>query len=131
MNRKQLRVWQVRLGRVTTRSGARSARTRGMEAVGEVQHRAKAKLRKAGPFWVSLPLLATPDIQSERDGTGDGGGTKMFIPDPMRTPRVRASGRMCGDAGPMPNLGFEGSSRIIPYELGSQGNSGGAKGVTS
>jgi hypothetical protein len=88
MNRKQLRVRQARLGRVATR-GVGSVRTRGMEAVGEVQHRMRMKLRKADLSWVSSRRRATPDIQSRQICTGDGGGTKTFIPDPVRTPRVR------------------------------------------
>lgn len=126
MNRKQLRARQGRSGRVVARHGVGSARARGMEAVGQVQHRVKTKLRKAGLSWVSLPRKTTPDFQSGQIGTGDGGGTKMFIPDPVRTPRVRfravGSTATWGRCLPWVERGVVGSlhtrlgSRVMPVE---------------
>jgi hypothetical protein len=103
-----------------------------MEAVGQVQHRMRMKLRKADLIWVSLLGKTTPDIQSGQIGSGDGGGTKTFIPDPARTPRVRdLHGRVHGDVGSMPTLGKKGSSRITSYQAEKLGNASGARGVTS
>lgn len=132
MNRRQLRGWQERSRSSHNSAGAGSARTRGMEALGEVQHRAKAKLRKAVLIWGSLRVKTTPYIQSRRDGSGDGGGTKVFIPDPVRTPRVRdnAVGSAATQARGLPWVS-KGSSRITSYEAEKPGNAGGAKGVTS
>jgi hypothetical protein len=50
-----------------------------MEAEGEPQHRTKVNPRKAGLTWVSVPGIATPDIQSWQDGIEDGGGGTSFV----------------------------------------------------
>ena len=50
-----------------------------MEARGEPQHRTQVKPRKAGLIWVSVPVNATPDIQSWQDGIEGGGGGTLFI----------------------------------------------------
>ncbi len=67
-----------------------SARSCEMEALDQVQHRAKAKLRKAIRAGVSAPSSVTPHIQSWLCGTGDGCGTKRCALTPMplspRTP---------------------------------------------
>ena len=55
------------------------ARACGMEARGQPQHRTQVKPRKAGPTWVSVPPSTTPDIQSRRDGIGDGGGGTWLV----------------------------------------------------
>ncbi len=101
-----------------------TVRTRGMEAVGEVPHRAKANLRKAGPTWVSLPSVAKPCIQSRRPGIGGDGGMKSFTPYPVRSLAVRKGGRTSGDTGPRP---WEKSDH--PIVVWKPGNAGGAKGV--
>ena len=55
-----------------------AARTCGMEAGDEPQHRTKVKPRKAGLAWVSVPSITTPDIQTRQDGNEDGGGGTLL-----------------------------------------------------
>lgn len=55
-----------------------SARTCGMEARDEPQHRTKVKPRKAGLIWVSAPSSTTPEIQSRQDGNEDGSGGTLL-----------------------------------------------------
>jgi len=105
---------------------AYAARTCGMEARGKPQHRAKAKPRKAGPIWVSVPGSATPDIQPRRDGSGDGGGGTLLILTLGDLFGSAESGRPQGgnDARPMPG---EKSDRLVVAR--KPGNAGGAKGA--
>ncbi len=70
---------QRQLHEALERFGAEPARACGMEARDVPQHRTKVKPRKAGLIWVSVPPNATPDIQSRRDGTEDGGGGKLLV----------------------------------------------------
>ena len=101
-----------------------TARPRGMEAGGAVQHRTRVNPRKADLTWVSLPSKATPGIQSRQSGSGGGRGMKMLIPYPMRSPWPRASGRTGGDVGPMTS---EKSDHLVVAT--KPGNAGGAKGM--
>ena len=97
-----------------SRSSARSCE---MEARDQLQHRAKAKLRKAIRAGVSAPSSVTPHIQSWLCGTGDGCGTKRC---------VLTRGELLGSA---PAVDGEKettthrcpwSSRITPYERRSR-----------
>jgi len=104
-----------------------SARSCGMEARDEPQHRAKAKLRKADVVWVSARPGVTPSFQTRRRGSGDGcGGTHCAL--------TRGELRWSGIAGrrgggnddpPMPK---EKSDHLVVVM--KPGNAGGAKGVT-
>ena len=102
-----------------------AARTCGMEARGQAQHRMQMKPREAGLSWVSEPSIATPGIQSWQDGTGDGGGAKRSgltlgdLPGPARAepPPSPRSG---------PGTGQKSDHLVVATK---PGNSGGAKGV--
>lgn len=78
MSRRQLHETErsLVLQEVQTEPAARSC---GMEALGEPQHRTKVKLRKALGIWVSVPIYVTPDIQSRSLGIGDGGGGTLCV----------------------------------------------------
>ena len=118
--------WQLREAGNRQPEGLGAARTRGMEAGGEVLHQTQVNPRKAGLCWVRLPSKSKPDIQLCQDGSGGGGSTKAFAPYPERSPLVRGSGRSGGNAGTMP---LEKSDHLIV--AGKPGDAGGAKGVTS
>ena len=102
-------------------------RARGEEARGEPWHRTQVKPCKAGPTWVSMPVNAKPDIQSRRDGNGDGGRGTWFVLTSGGLGRSAPSGRRRGgdDALPMP-----GKESDHPIVVVKPGNAGGAKGVT-
>ena len=101
------------------------ARACGVEARGQPQHRTQVKPRKAGPTWVSVPPSATPDIQSRRDGTGDGGGGKWLVLTPGDLGGCVTRGRRRGDALPTPT-----EKSDHPIVAMKPGNAGGARGVT-
>jgi hypothetical protein len=65
------------------------ARSCGMEALDEPQHRTKVKLRKAIEVWVNVPSNVTPSIQSRPGGTGDGGGGTLRVLTQGDLPRSR------------------------------------------
>ncbi len=102
-----------------------AARTCGMEARGQAQHRTQVKLRKAGLTWVSEQTITTPDIQLRQVGTGDGGGAKRFIftlgdlPGPGMTETLRLRGVVMGP--------WQKSDHLVVVP--KPGNAGGAKGV--
>lgn len=96
-----------------------------MEAVGKPQHRTKVKPRKAGLTWVSVPGIATPDLQWWQDGIEDGGGGTWFILTPGDLPESARGGRDRGNA--MPTLREKSDH---PIGAMKPGNAGGAKGVT-
>ena len=105
-------------------SGLEPARACGMEARDEPQHRTKVKPRKAGLIWVSVPPLATPDIQSRQDGSEAGcGGTLLAL----------TRGDLHGSAKYGRRLGDELSMLVEKSDhfIGAlkPGNAGGAKGV--
>jgi len=103
------------------------ARSCGMEARGEPQHRAKAKLRKAFGVWASVRINVTPGIQSRPRGSGDGGGGTLRVLTQGDLCRSAAGGsRGEGDDDPM--MSAEKSDH--PIVVQKPGNSGGAKGVT-
>lgn len=58
---------------------AEPARACGVEAVDEPQHRTQVNPRKAGLIRVSVPVNATPDIQSRQDGIEGGGGGTLLV----------------------------------------------------
>ncbi len=96
-----------------------------MEARGQAQHRTQVKPRKAGLTRVSEQTIATPDVQSWQDGTGDGGGVKRCsltlgdLPGPTRTktpPSSRGG----------PGTGQKSDHFIVVLK---PGNAGGAKEV--
>ena len=68
-----------------------AARSCGMEARGQAQHRTQVKPRKADLIWVSELGIATPDVQSWQVGTGYWGRRrrKAIHPYPGRSARTR------------------------------------------
>ena len=101
------------------------ARACGVEARGQPQHRTQVKPRKAGPTWVSVPPSATPDVQSRRDGTGDGGGGKWLVLTSGDLGGSVTRGRRRGDA--LPTSTEKSDHPIVAMK---PGNAGGARGVT-
>ena len=125
MSRRQLR------GAANRSLGIRPApvtpgpvRARGVEAVGEAQHRTKVNPRKAGHPWVSRLHSATPDIRSREASSGGGGGAKTCAPYPLRSPWIRTGGRTRGNSG---TTFREKSDHLVVAR--KPGNAGGAKGV--
>ena len=104
-----------------------SARSCGMEARDEPQHRAKAKLRKAFGVWASVRPNVTPNIQSRPRGTGDGGGGTLCILTQGDLHRSAQSGRR-EEGNNDPTTPVEKSDH--PIVARKPGNAGGAKGVT-
>ncbi len=104
-----------------------SARSCEMEALDQLQHRAKAKLRKAVRAWVSAPSSVTPHIQSWLCGTGDG-----VVGSSVHLTRGELSGSAQAVGGEE-----ETTTRRCRWEQSDHlvvalkpGNAGGAKGVT-
>jgi len=125
--RRQRRSSAVTREAVSTRTSARSC---GMEGLGEPQHRAQAKLRKAAGVWASVPSNATPDVQTRPRGSGDGGGGTLCVLTRRDLHESARCGRREGgnDDPPMPRCAWEKSDR--PTVVMKPGNSGGAKGAT-
>ena len=131
VHRKQLRERQGQFGRVVARSGAGSARARGMEAVGQVLHRAKAKPCKASPSGQARERERRP-ISS---GDGTVVGTAVARRRSYLTPRdLPGSAQAVGSAATQARclfLGGKGRSRITSHVVMKPGNAGGAREVTS
>jgi hypothetical protein len=110
------------------RSQTAAARSCGMEARDEPQHRTKVKPRKARRTWVSVPLNATPHIQSWLAGSEDGSGGKQSNLTHGDLPRSLYEGRACegNDKG---SMSLEKSDHLI--RAMKPGNAGGAKEVTN
>lgn len=136
MSRRQLHEAERRTGDRRQRrssvsrdaaSARASARSCGMEALDEPQHRTKVKLRKAFGVWVSVPANATPDIQTRPRGIGDGRGGTLCVLTQGDLYESTWCGRRGGgnDDPPMP---VEKSDH--PVVVLKPGNAGGAKGVT-
>jgi len=107
--------------------GRASARSCGMEARDEPQHRAKAKLRKAFDAWVNVRDNVTPDIQSRHRGIGDGGGgTLRVLTQGDLFSSAKGGRREAGDDDP--SMAGEKSDHLVVVL--KPGNAGGAKGVT-
>lgn len=104
-----------------------SARSCGMEALGEPQHRAKAKLRKAFDAWVSVPWNVTPGIQSRHRGSGDGGGGTLCVLTQGDLQGSARSGRR-GAGNDDPSTAVEKSDHLVVATKPVK--AGGAKGVT-
>lgn len=98
-----------------------------MEARDKAQPRTKVNPRKAYRSWVSVPLNATPGIQSGPVGIEDGRGAKR--PDLTQGELLRSTfgGRACGgnDKGPRSQEKSDHLVRAL-----KPGNAGGAKEVT-
>jgi hypothetical protein len=99
------------------------ARACGMEARDEPQHRTQVKPRKAGLTWVSVPLNATPDIQSRQDGLEDGSGGRLLVLTRGDLHGSAGCGRRHGD---VQLKSVEKSDPLI--RAWKPGNAGGAKG---
>lgn len=102
-------------------------RARGEEARGEPWHRTQVKPCKAGPTWVSMLVNAKPDIQSRRDGNGDGGRGTWFVLTSGDLGRSVRSGRRRGGDDAPPMWAEESDHLVLAWK---PGNAGGAKGVT-
>jgi hypothetical protein len=74
-----------------------------------------------------VPPSTTPDIQSRRDGIGDGGGGKWLVLTPGDLGGSAKSGRRRGESNALP-MPIEESDHFIVAK--KPGNAGGAKGVT-
>ena len=90
-----------------------SARSREMEALDQVQPRAKAKFRKAIRAWVSVPSNVTPDIQSWPCGTGNGVARSGVH---LTRGELSESVPTVGGEKETTTLRYSGRSRITPYE---------------
>ncbi|MFQ5352873.1 MAG: hypothetical protein ACE5D3_07350, partial [Candidatus Binatia bacterium] len=117
-------VSQRQLHEASETFGAEPARACGMEARDVPQHRTKVKPRKAGLIWVSVPPIATPDIQSRQDGSEDGGGGKLLVLTRGGLHGSARCGRRLGDG---LSMFVEKSDHFI--RALKPGNAGGAKGV--
>ena len=96
-----------------------------MEARDEPQHRTQVKPFAGRPVWVSVLANATPEIQSWRDGMGDGGGGTLLTLTLRDLPGSARSGRGRGgnDEPPRPR-----EKSDLPIGAWRPGNAGGAKG---
>ena len=118
MSRRQLHE-----GQAVKATGFEPVRACGMEARDEPQHRTQVKPRKAGLTWESVPLNATPDIQSRQDGIEDGSGGTLLVLTRGDLHGSAGCGRRLGDVQPMFVEKSDSSIRA-----GKPGNAGGAKG---
>ena len=103
------------------------ARACGMEARGEPRSRTQVNPRKAGPTWVSMPVIAMPDIQSRRDGIGGGNGGKLFVLTPGDLDGSAVSGRRREGNDALLTSVEESDHLVVVMK---PGNAGGAKEVT-
>jgi hypothetical protein len=120
------RQWWLVMSIREAASDGTPARSCGMEALDEPQHRAKAKLRKAFGVWASVRPNVTPNIQSRLRGTGDGGGGTLCILTQGDLHRSAQSGRR-EEGNNDPTTPVEKSDHLIVAR--KPGNAGGAKGV--
>ncbi len=97
-----------------------------MEAGSEAQHRTKVNPCAGRTIWVSVPVNATPDIQSRSYGIGGGGGAKIQCLTPGDLPGSALCGRPRRKAWTM--TGEKSDHLIVALK---PGNAGGAKGVTA
>ncbi len=88
-----------------------------MEARDQMQHRAKAKLRKAVRARVSAPPSATPNIQSWLCGIGDGAARSCVH---LTRGDLPVSVGAVGGEEETTTRRCTGRSRIIPYERRSR-----------
>lgn len=112
---------------ITGRTGPPSEPVRGcgMEARNEPQHRTRVNPCAGRLVWVSVPLNATPGIQSRQDGIGGGGGGKSCVLTLGDLLGSALSGRHVRDGEPT-----SGEKSDRPIVAVKPGNSGGAKGAT-
>ncbi len=122
-------IWrQLHEARVPTATHwVEPARACGMEARGEPPYRTQVNPRKAGPTWVSMPVIAMPDIQSRRDGMGGGNGGKLFVLTPGDLRGSAVSGRRCEGNDALLTSAEESDHLVVAMK---PGNAGGAKEVT-
>ena len=97
-----------------------------MEGCSEPQHRMKMNLCAGRPDWVSVPVDATPNIQTSQDCIGGGGGGKICELTLGDLYMSALSGRLGRNAR---TTRVEKSDH--PIVVPKPGNAGGAKGVTS
>jgi len=97
-----------------------------MEALGEPQHRTQVNPRKADLVWVSVPLDATPDIQTRPGGSGGGGGGTSF---PLTLRDLPGTATAVGDAKATTHGADTQGEVGSPHSSEKPSKDGGAKGV--